>query len=188
MAMPRRHSNSSLSRDILIIAGSLSVAWALVETQALYALLASVRGLEFVGSFIAGIFFTSVFTTAPAIVALGEIARSNELLPVALLGGLGAVLGDLVIFRFVKDRFSTHVLELLKHRGIGRRIGAFFRLKLFRWFSFFVGGLIIASPLPDELGIGLLGFSKMRLSSFIPLSFFFNFIGILLIGIVARSL
>lgn len=187
MRPPRRGLRNYLLQDTVVIIASLGAAWYLVETGVLYQFLASVQGLEFVGSFIAGLFFTSVFTTAPAIVALGEIARFNELLPVALLGALGAVLGDIVIFRFVRDRFSAHVLELLRHRGTGRRVGALFRLKLFRWLSFFVGGLIIASPLPDELGIGLLGFSRTKLAWFIPLSFAFNFIGIFLIGLVARS-
>lgn len=184
----RSRTNGSLSRDLLIIAMSLGVAWALVETQVLYTLLASVRGLELIGSFVAGLFFTSVFTTAPAIVALGEMARYNSIVPVAFLGAIGAMFGDFIIFRFIRDRFSKHIIALLKHRGVGRRVWALFRLKLFRWFSFFVGGLIIASPLPDELGIGLLGFSKMKLSSFVPLSFVFNFIGILFIGLIARSL
>ena len=62
------------------------------------------------------------------------------------------------------------------------------KLKLFRRVSFFVGGLIIASPLPDELGISLFGFSKIKMSWFIPLSFIFNFIGIVLIGVVAQAL
>ena len=51
-----------------------------------------------------------------------------------------------------------------------------------------MGGLIIASPFPDELGIGLLGFSKMRTRWFVLLSFTFNFIGIFLIGLVAKTL
>lgn len=185
---PHRRANDHLLHDLFVIAVSLGAAWYLAETGVLYQLLTSVRGLEFFGSFVAGIFFTSVFTTAPAIIALGEIARFNDIIPVAFFGALGAMLGDFVIFRFVRDEFSSHILELLKHQGVGRRIVALFRLKLFRWFSFFVGGLIIASPLPDELGIGLLGFSRIKIAWFAPLSLFFNFIGILLIGAVARSL
>src|SRR5262249_43219313 len=51
-----------------------------------------------------------------------------------------------------------------------------------RWLSFFVGGLIIASPLPDELGIGLLGVARLRTAWFVLLSYAFNFLGILAIG------
>ena len=65
---------------------------------------------------------------------------------------------------------------------------ALFKFKFFRWLTWLIGGLIIASPLPDELGISLLGFSKAKTSLFIVLSFVFNFLGILFIGWVARAL
>lgn len=181
-------TNGFLLHDIVIILISIGVAVVLVKTQALANLLASTVELEIVGSFVTGLFFTSVFTTAPAIVTLGELIRLNSILPVAFFGALGAVIGDLIIFRFMRDRFAEHVMELVSHRHIGKRMGVLFRRKLFRWLSFFVGGLIIASPLPDELGIGLFGFSRMKTMWFIPLSFVFNFLGIVLIGLVARSL
>lgn len=184
----QNRTNGFLLHDVLLIVISISVAVALTKTGVLAKVLTSTEELEFLGSFIAGLFFTSVFTTAPAIVTLGEIARANSILPVALFGAAGAVIGDLVIFRFVRDTLAEHVLELVRHRNRGRRIQVLFKRKLFRWLSFFVGGLIIASPLPDELGIGLFGFSNMKMLWFVPLSFFFNFFGIVLIGLVAQAL
>lgn len=184
----KNRTNGFLLHDVLVISVSVFVAVVLVKTGALATILTSTLGLEFLGSFIAGLFFTSIFTTAPAIVTLGEMARINSMVPVALFGALGAVVGDLIIFRFIRDTFSEHVMELVSHRGAWKRVRAIFKLKLFRLASLFVGGLIIASPLPDELGISLLGFSKIKTRWFIPLSFFFNFIGILLIGAVARAI
>ena len=182
------HENNFLLQDMALIVLSIIIAVTLVKTGVLIKVLASTQELELLGSFVAGIFFTSVFTIAPAIVTLGEIARANSILPTAILGAMGAVVGDLIIFRFIRDRFSEHLMELIKHQSMGKRIKVLFKLKLFRWLTFLVGGLIIASPFPDELGISLLGFSKMRTSWFIPLSFVFNFIGILLVGLVARAL
>ncbi|MEK7128218.1 MAG: hypothetical protein AAB933_01475 [Patescibacteria group bacterium] len=176
-----------LLKDIAIIVLSIVVAVILVKTDALIKILTSTKELELLGSFIAGAFFTSIFTTAPAIVTLGEIAQANSLVVTALLGGAGAVVGDLIIFQFIRNRFSNHLLELLACRGIKRRMKFLSKLKFFRWLTFLVGGLIIASPLPDELGISILGFSKMKVSWFIAISFIFNFIGILLIGVVARA-
>lgn len=176
-----------LLRDILAIGVSIGIAVFLVRTEALAAILTSVQGSELIGSFIAGLFFTSVFTTAPAIVTLGEIARTHALVPTAVLGAAGAVVGDLIIFRFIRDRFSEHVRQLVGHRGITKRIRLWFNLKFFRWASFFVGGLIIASPFPDELGISILGFTKIKTKWFISLSFIFNFIGIVLVGLIARA-
>lgn len=177
-----------LLHDVMVIIVSVAVALFLVRTEALARILTSTRELEFLGSFIAGMFFTSVFTTAPAIVTLGEMARLNSVFPVALFGAAGAVLGDLIIFRFIRDRFAEHLMELMKHQHMGKRMRALLKLRLFRWVSLFVGGLIIASPLPDELGISLFGFSKLKTSWFVPLSFTFNFLGIVLIGMVARAI
>lgn len=174
--------------DILLLAASVSGAVLLVRTDTLAGILDAMQYMQLFGSFLAGIFFTSVFTTAPAIVTLGKLSLISPVLSVAFFGALGAVVGDLIIFRFIRDRFSEHVIELLGHQHIGKRLHALLKLKLFRWVSFFVGGLIIASPLPDEIGIGLMGFSKMKASWFILFSFFFNFWGILLIGLFARAL
>lgn len=165
---------------------SILFAVYLAKTDVLIRLLSTTAETELVGTFIAGLFFTSIFTTAPAIATLGELAQSYSLFQVAFLGAIGAVMGDLLIFRFVKDRFSVHLLELF--RGGGQRFKKLLRLKLFRLFTFVLGGFIIASPLPDELGVSLMGFSKMKMSLFIPLAFLFNFLGIVLVGLAARAL
>lgn len=184
----KNRTDGFLLHDVLIIVISISIATVLVKTRVLSNMLTSTLELEFVGSFIAGLFFTSIFTTAPAIITLGEMARINSIVPVAVFGALGAVIGDLIIFRFVRDKFSEHILVLVSHRGVWKRMRVLFKFRIFRWASLFVGGLIIASPLPDELGISLLGFSKIKTSWFIPLSFLFNFIGIILIGLVAKAI
>ena len=177
-----------MAQDGLIIVLSILLAVVLAKTDSVERLLTATEGAMLLGSFIAGLFFTSVFTTAPAIIALGEIARDNPIWLTALFGAMGSVIGDLIIFQFVRDRLSTHLMELLKHNGVGKRVKALFRFKFFRGLTFLAGGLIIASPLPDELGISLLGFSKIRTSWFIPLSFTFNFLGIVLIGLIANAL
>ena len=182
------HYKNNLMKDIAVIALSILIAIILVKTGVLTNILASSRELKLLGSLIAGMFFTSVFTTAPAIVTLGEIARANSIVLTAIFGAMGAVVGDIIIFRFIRDRLSEHLLELVKHQGAGKRFKVLLKLKYFRWLTFLMGGLIIASPFPDELGIGLLGFSKMRIWWFILLSFTFNSIGILLIGLVAKTL
>lgn len=144
-------------------------------------------GRELWGSFFAGLFFTSVFTTAPAMVTLGQIAAANSLYATAFLGALGAATGDLIIFRFFRDRFGRHVMELLRHQGAGKRLRALLHLRFFRWFLLMLGGLIIASPLPDELGISFLGLSRSRGTTFLLISFLANFLGILAIGLVAKA-
>ena len=179
----------SLLFDLVIITVSIGIAFFLVKTEVLEKVLTSTKQLELVGSFIAGMFFTSVFTTAPATVILGEIALQQSLWLTAFLGAMGAVIVDVVIFKFVRDKFFEHLLRQIdQKKGRLKRLKALFRLKFFRRFSFLIGGIIIASPLPDELGISILGLSKIKVKQFILFSFISNFIGILLIGVVARTL
>lgn len=179
--------NSDIFRDLAIIVFSLVIAVLLVKTGVLSSLIGSTKNISFFGSFFAGIFFTSIFTTIPATVVLGEISQTNPLLLTAVLGGAGATLGDLLIFRFVKDRLAEDVAHLLRSHT-PKRLFHVFRLKFFKWFIAFLGALVIASPLPDELGLAMMGFSKVKTSVFIPLSFVCNTLGILVIGLVARAL
>ena len=184
----RNGNGNHILSDVAIIALSVLVAVLLVQTDALSGFLVSAKEVGIWGAFIAGMFFTSIFTTAPAIAALGEISIMQGIFYTALFGAAGSVLGDLIIFQFVRDRFSEHVSEIMMHQSIWRRFHLLFKRRFFRWGTFLVGGLILASPLPDELGVAVLGFSKMRVKYFALLSFVFNFLGILAIGLVVHSL
>ncbi len=166
-----------LIQDFVIIGTSIFVAMFLART-----------GFLINNSFVAGLFFTSIFTTAPAIVNLGRLAQENSIFFTALFGAFGALTGDIIIFKFIRDRFSEDLMGVFRHDTRGKRLKALFHLKIFRWLSVLLAGLIIASPLPDELGIGLLGFSKFNISLLVPLSFAFNFLGIYIIGTLARAL
>ena len=180
------HKNN-LVRDLAVIILSILIAVILAKTGALESLITSTQEVKFIGSFIAGILFVSVFTAAPATIALGEIAQSNSIIMVAIIGGLGALIGDLLIFRFVKDKISEDLAHLLRIPG-SERLTSIFKMRAFKWFIPLVGALIIASPLPDEIGVAMLGLSKMKNSLFIPLSFVLNSAGILIIGLIAKSL
>ncbi len=181
------HHKNNLIKDVAIIALSILIAIILLKTGVLINILASSKELRLLGSFIAGMFFTSVFTVAPATVVLAEIAQVNSVLWVVFFGGIGAMIGDLIIFRFVKNRLSEDILYLLK-KSKSEKLISVFRLRLFRWSIAFLGALVIASPLPDELGLTMLGFSKMKTSLFVPISFLLNSLGILVIGLIAKAI
>lgn len=165
---------------------SILFAFLIVQSGIVQSITASTAGLTQVGSFIAGLFFTSILTTAPAIVLLGEFAQDAPIISVAFIGALGAVCGDYLLFWLVRDGVSRDVEYLVSHSG-ARRIKALFRTRLFHRLLPLLGALIIASPLPDELGLALLGVSRIRRERFLLISFIMNFVGIMVIGIVARS-
>lgn len=173
-----------LLKDFIIVIFSIIVALILVKTHAIEELLLSISGFVVWGSLIAGMFFTSIFTVVPAAVALANIASESGLpVVVALFGGIGAMLGDYVIYRFVKGSVSEDIMGVLKEAPRDR-LKAMLARPMFRWVLFMIGGFIIASPLPDELGLVFMGISKMETKYFMMLSFAFNFVGILLIGLI----
>lgn len=182
-------SAAPLIADLIIVAVSVAAAVVLAQTGLIERFLLWLELPLAFESALAGLFFTSVFTTAPAMVALGELMQHGGSLPVvALFGALGALCGDLIIFRFVRNRLLAHAATLIDCAGPMARLCTLSEVRIFRYLSLFLGGIIIASPLPDELGLTLMGLSRVRAGFFIPLSLLFNFLGILLIGAVARSL
>jgi uncharacterized membrane protein YdjX (TVP38/TMEM64 family) len=173
--------------DAIALVTSIACAIALVQTPFIDALLLKTEGHFILSTFIAGLFFTSAFTTAPAVVILGKLSLIYDPLLVAMIGGIGALLGDLLIFTFVKSYIAQDITFLLSHAK-SRRIRYIFKYRFTRWSLALVGALIIASPLPDELGLALMGISNISTRKFTLISLTFNTIGILLIGFVASSI
>lgn len=185
--MSTQNERNDIMRDLGVVALSVVIAVILAKTGVLAGILTSTQEWELLGSLVAGIFFVSIFTAAPAGVVLFEIAIVNSIWEVALFGGIGALIGDLLIFRFIKDSISEDIHWLMR-KTKQERLLAIFRPKLFKWLIPFIGALIIASPLPDEAGLAMMGLSKMKTSVFIPISFALNFLGILAIGLFAKGL
>lgn len=173
--------------DVGFIIVSIFVAVKLVQSGILEQFLSGSGGLQILESFVAGMFFTSAFTTAPAIAALGTIAAHGSVLSTAFFGGLGAAVVDLLIFYLVKRSVRQDIFSLMSKERRGR-MRHIFQMKLFRWFTPFLAALIIASPLPDELGAALMGFSGAKAKFFLPFSFVANSVGIFVIGLIAQSI
>lgn len=182
-----KRARTHVREDGLIILLSLVAAWAIVHFDLVDSALGLTGDNVLWASLIAGAFFTSMVTTAPAIAVLGELGAGSNLWPVALVGAFGAVLGDFILFSFVRDRISKDAEFLLRGPRI-MRVLHIFKHRRFRRVLPFVGALIIASPLPDELGLALLGLSKLSNRYFFVISYVMNALGIVLIGLAARGL
>lgn len=177
-----------LWRDFAILSFSIIIAILLVKTGILKDVLGATRVWGLLGSFVAGIFFTSIFTTVPATVALAEMAQLNPLWQVAVVGAIGSLLGDWIIFSFIKDSITQDFAYLMEQHS-WRRWRPVFHPKFlkWKWLATVVGALIIASPLPDELGLAILGVTKTKTVTFIGISLCLNFLGILIIGLITRA-
>src|SRR3989344_6933746 len=100
-------------KDSAIILCSIALAIVIAELNLIEKILLISENVRIIGSFIGGLFFTSIFTAAPAIVFLGEISQVESILIVALIGAVGAVLGDIIIFYLFKNHISDDLNKLI---------------------------------------------------------------------------
>ncbi|MFO0703374.1 MAG: hypothetical protein U0525_01465 [Patescibacteria group bacterium] len=137
--------------------------------------------LGYVGAFIGGVLFISTFTVTPGTALLLLLSESLNPIEIGIIAGLGAVIGDLTIFQFIRNKALISEIKHFFKYFEGDKITHLVHTKYFSWSLPVLGALIIASPLPDEMGVSLLGISKMKTYQFILLSFLLNSIGIFLI-------
>jgi len=134
-------------------------------------------GFGYLGAFLAGILFVWIFTVPTSLLILLTLTEYLSPIEIGLIGGLGAVVGDLIIFKFVRNRLTEELTEIYDNFG-GSYIKRIFHSKYFHWTLPIIGAVIIASPFPDELGVSLMGITKMKTAHFIILSFILNSLGI----------
>jgi len=137
--------------------------------------------LGYIGTFFAGFFFTYGFTAAPATAILLILAKEQNIILAGFIGGFGALVGDLLIFKFVRHSFAEEIEKIRKERifrDIKSKIPFFIRRYLFPVFA----GFIIASPLPDEIGVSLLSATtRIQTKIFSILSYILNTAGIFVV-------
>ena len=137
--------------------------------------------LGYFGILIAGIFFAYGFTAAPATIFLILLAQNENIFLSALIAGLGALIGDYLIFKLIRHSFRDEIEKLsnekiIKH--INKKSPSFVK----KYFLPVFAGFVIASPLPDEVGVALLASSKIISSRiFFLISFILNTTGIFVI-------
>ena len=181
------HISYHVGRDLLVFAVSLVFAYLIIESDIVPYLAQELGRWSLLAVFVSGFFFTSMVTVAPAAVALAEFAQTLPLIQVAALGAAGSVLADLILFRLVRDHVAADISFLLKHSGL-KRLKALHQTRLTRRTLSVLGALFIISPLPDEIGVALMGGSRMSTGRFILIAYVMHFFGIALIGAVARGL
>lgn len=132
-----------------------------------------------IGIYISGIFYEYAVTAAPATASLILFTKTVNPFLISLIGALGTVTGDYIIFYIIKNKISKKTEKFIDSMGV-KWIKKLKNTKYSFLFPLIVG-IIIASPLPDEIGISLLGITHYDSKKFILLSFVLNFLGLLII-------
>jgi len=140
------------------------------------------------GTFLAGILFAYGFTAAPATAVLLILAKEQNLLLAGLIGGLGALVGDLLIFKFIRYSLADE-LKKLSNEKISQYINHETPRTLKKYLIPVLAGFIIASPLPDEIGVSLFAAAKhISIRKFMIISYLLNTAGIFVILIIGKML
>ena len=143
---------------------------------------------RYLASFTLGVLYTYGFTSPFATGALIIVSSAQQnIILTGIIAGFGSLIGDLIIFRFIRSSFKDELKKLEKEKLV-----KWFREKIkkyssLRFFVLLIGCIIIASPLPDELGVTLIAsYKEITQKWFIMVSYLLNTIGILTILFLGR--
>ena len=176
----------------------LSFTASIIASYVLYALgyLDWINGLHSGESAVAfvlgGFLFSFGFTAAFGLAIFVELANTMTPITGALLGGAGSLIADLTILAFVQEHLMDE-LKMLKQSWVLRMItGALFHHRFPKWLRetilWTISIVIIASPLPDEIGVALVGsLERIDKRLFALLCFVLNAIGIWIILLATRA-
>ena len=187
--------------NLLLLGLSIVFAYHMLKNPQIVAFIENLGSFGYPASFIAGMLFSYGITTAPATIALFTLGKTLNPFLIAGIGAAGAVISDYIIFRIVRDKlldeiklFSKEIRNLTKpvsHLFFWEELrvriwNAVSRSKIWNQIVPLIAGLIIASPLPDEIGVALFCAIKFKPKKFILWAYVFNFVGISIVAYSAR--
>lgn len=187
--------------NLILLLISIVIAYYILQFKPIISSIHNLGSLGYFAALILGMMFAYALTAAPATAALYNLGQTLNPFLVAFIGAFGSVIADYVIFRFVRDRLIDEIKLLSKEIGkltgpvsnlvfserikviIWRKIS---RSKVWKILIPVIGGFIIASPLPDEIGVAIFGAVKFEPKKFLLISYSLNFIGILIIATIGN--
>ncbi len=168
---------------IALLILTIILAYFIFKNTQLASFITHLGTFRYFSIFLAGIFIAFGFT-APFAVGFFISYTPQNIWLAAIIGGLGAMVGDLIIFNFIRVSFKDEFDEL-KHTRIYKQINFFFSRalgKIWIYLMYVFAGIIIVSPLPDEAGVTMLaGLTKIKQSVLAIVAFILHTIAILIL-------
>jgi len=174
---------------LLVLA--IILAYFLFKNPAVSGFVASLGKLSYFGAFIAGLFFPFGFT-APFSVGFFVTLNPESIILYGLIGAFGATISNLFIFSLVRFSFKEEIANLEKSLEKTRPVkelerefnvvSHIFGKHLEHYLLYAIVGIIIASPISDEIADVILGgMTKIRIEVLAIISFVLSFLGILVL-------
>jgi hypothetical protein len=140
------------------------------------------------GTFLAGLLYPYALTSAAGTGILLILSKEQNILFAGVIAGIGALISDIIVFLFVTHSFSDEVQKLSKEtivRTVNRWIPDSIRVYLLATFA----GLLIASPLPTEIGILLItSIKKISFKKFIIIIYILHASAIFIILLIGNTI
>mgnify|MGYP005846226483 CR=1 FL=1 len=163
---------------------SLIIVYILIEPQYFNILKTFIAGLSkygILGIFASGAAYTLSFTGPIAAMVIYIFGEYYSPFLIAGVGAAGSLVVDLFIYT-ISERFLTDTGAVKKLRT---KMPAH---NIIKTMAPVIGFLIIASPLPDEIGVSFMSVMRTDRKRFILISYFSNFIGILFFAALGSAL
>ncbi len=188
-------------RNLLLLASSLVLAYYMMKNPQMISFIEGLGNFGYPAAFLLGMLFTYAFTTVPATVAIFSLGEVLNPILTALIGAVGSVIGNYIIFKLVRDRLLKEINMLSKEvNTLTKPVSALFfwdemRIRIWRTISKskvwnmlvpVFAGFILASPIPDEVGVAIFGAVRFNPEKFLVVSYLLHFVGILAVAYSAR--
>ncbi|MEA2006634.1 MAG: hypothetical protein U9O20_00520 [Patescibacteria group bacterium] len=177
---------------LLLLTVSIFLGYLIFKDENNFHFHAVLDRLGYVGTFLAGMFFSHGFTTGPAVATLLLISEKQNFFVSGVIATVGSLFGNYFIFKTLKISFEKEVYDISSHPLYKWVIGILDRFTPMFVRSYVLpvfAGIISATPLPDEFSAALVHASKnMSYPIFATVSFIFNAFGIFIIMLIGRMI
>lgn len=170
---------------MLLVAVMAFLAYGLFQDPGIQEYFHSLKEFGYASAFAGGALFAVGFGAPFGVAILGTIADDVNIVVAGMVGGFGALLSDYLIFKFIKVTFDDEIMRFKDSKAYRLFDGYLIRRmppKLAFYVAIGIAGFLIASPLPDELGVAMFaGLTTVRERTFAVIAFALNTLGILAI-------
>ena len=167
-------------KGLTLILISIILTIFLSENNSLNKAIFSIAQIPILGAFIAGILYVSASTAAFGVFILLGLSKTLSPIEIAIVAGLGGAVADFILFRFFRDDIIGEITPIYNRLG-GKHLAKIMHHKYLSWSLPIIGAIIIASPFPDEIGISLMGISKIKSYQFAILSLILDIAGVFIL-------
>jgi uncharacterized membrane protein YdjX (TVP38/TMEM64 family) len=166
-----------------LLAATIFLAYGLFSNDHIQSFFHSLGELGYLSALFGGMLFAFGFGAPFGVGILATIADNVNIIVGSIVGGVGALLSDYLLFRFIRVTFNDEIERFRNSKVFGLFHGLLLRKippKISFYISMGIAGIVIASPLPDEIGVAMLaGLTTVRDRTFAVISFALNTLGIL---------